>query len=264
MVERTGEVAALEDSAWSVWKAIGTGPGGVVRDTPTRLIVETPVPQPPYNTVHRFYDEGDRPVGRQIAEILDPMSERPVTPAWLVHPSTDATVRGELTRYGWACAEVIYGMVAHLSDVAAPTRQDLGAELFEATAAETDLWVELVSWRYGLDPTASPYLRAVYEESLGVDTRLWVATIGGVPVSKVALHRTGDVAGIYGVATTEAGRGRGLASELTAMALEGARSAGARITVLHSTPMARSMYRRLGYRDVAPFEVWAEPDTVHL
>jgi hypothetical protein len=28
--------------------------------------------------------------------------------------------------------------------------------------------------------------------------------------------------------------------------------------------MARSLYRRMGYRDVATFEMWATPDTLHL
>ncbi len=264
VVPRTAEVAALEDSAWSIFTAIGMGPGGRVLDTPTRLVVETPVPQPPYNAVHRFYDEGDRPVGEQIAELLDPMSARPVTPAWLVHPSTDNSVPSELSAYGWTCAEQILGMVADLTDVWAPPDPIAGVEMFEATPAHSDLWVELVSWRYGLDTTASPYLRAVYEQSLGRHTRLWVATIDDQPVSKVAVHLTGSVAGVYGVVTTEAGRGRGIASGLTSIALRSVRAAGARQSVLHSTPMARSMYRRLGYRDVATFEVWAEPDAVHL
>jgi hypothetical protein len=35
-------------------------------------------------------------------------------------------------------------------------------------------------------------------------------------------------------------------------------------TVLHSTPMARSLYQRMGYEDVATFEIWAAPDSVHL
>ncbi len=29
-------------------------------------------------------------------------------------------------------------------------------------------------------------------------------------------------------------------------------------------PMARSLYQRMGYEDIATFEVWAAPDTVHL
>ncbi len=82
--------------------------------------------------------------------------------------------------------------------------------------------------------------------------------------SRRRLNVENDVAGIYGVATTQEGRGRGLATLLCTTALEEARADGATRTVLHSTPMARSLYHRMGYRDVATFEMWAAPDTLHL
>lgn len=78
------------------------------------------------------------------------------------------------------------------------------------------------------------------------------------------LVNPGGVAGIYGVATTESGRHRGLARLLCSTALDAARTAGVERTVLHSTPMARSLFQRMGYEDVATFEVWAAPDSVHL
>lgn len=36
------------------------------------------------------------------------------------------------------------------------------------------------------------------------------------------------------------------------------------IGALHSTPMARGMYRSIEFNDVAIFELWAEPDRVNL
>ena len=93
---------------------------------------------------------------------------------------------------------------------------------------------------------------------------MWIASHDGVPVSKLGIHMGNDVAGIYGVATTERGRGKGLATLLANVALHATADAGFRASVLHSTPMAHSMYRRLGYRDVATFELWARPNEVHL
>jgi len=90
------------------------------------------------------------------------------------------------------------------------------------------------------------------------------ASHGGVPVSKLGIHMGNDIAGIYGVATTERGRGKGLASLLTDIALHAASDAGFSANVLHSTPIAHSMYQRSGYRDVATFELWARPNEVHL
>jgi hypothetical protein len=49
MVDRDAAVAALER-------------GKGVIDGPTRLVVETPDWQPPYNALRRFYDEADRSV----------------------------------------------------------------------------------------------------------------------------------------------------------------------------------------------------------
>ncbi len=94
--------------------------------------------------------------------------------------------------------------------------------------------------------------------------RWWMAKVDGVPASKVVLHVADGVAGIYGVATFEAGRGKGLATALTKHALSVARASGSELGVLHSTPMAQELYRSIGFRDVATFEVWAEPGRVYL
>jgi ribosomal protein S18 acetylase RimI-like enzyme len=255
-------VRELEASVWSMFSILGWGTGGRVLDTPTRLVVETPVPRPPYNTVWRFYDEGDRPLAHQVDEVLTPMIERGVTAGWVVHPTTSPGVREELTAIGWVRAEEIFGMVADLAEIDSPPPVPEGVEVVEVSTCDSEIWLELVSWRYGLGVESNPYLREVYEKVIGRHTRVWVAIVDGAPMSKVALHISSGVAGIYGVVTTESGRGRGLASLLTLTALDAARSDGVSRTVLHSTPMARSLYRRLGYRDVATFEVWAEPGSM--
>jgi ribosomal protein S18 acetylase RimI-like enzyme len=253
----------LEQNAWSMFSIMGLGTGGRLIDTPTRLVTEAPVPQPPYNAVLRFHDEGDRPLRDQARELLAPMIERGVTPVWLLHPSSDPDIRGALTDLGLICAEELFGMAADLDDIDRPSERD-DIEIVEFTEDSAQLWLDLVSWRYGLSEESSPYLRDVYRAGLRRGTGGWVALVDGVPASKAVIHVEDGVAGIYGVATTEAGRGRGLATHLCATALDAARSAGAERTVLHSTPMARALYRRMGYRDVAIFEMWAAPGSLHL
>jgi ribosomal protein S18 acetylase RimI-like enzyme len=260
----TDQINDLERSAWSMFASTGLGPGGRVVDTPTRLVVESPVPRPPYNGVWRFLDEGDRPLRQQAEELLMPMNERGVSPVWLVHPTTDPRIRDVLLELGMVRAEEAYGMYAELAEIDPPPTTPDGIEVVELSADDSQPWLELVSWRYGLAEESSDYLRGVYEETLERGTRCWVALVDGQPASKAVLHLDNGVAGIYGVATTEAGRGRGLATLVCATALEAARVAGIRRTVLHSTPMARSLYQRLGYRDVTTFELWAAPDTLHL
>ena len=139
-----------------------------------------------------------------------------------------------------------------------------GVEIVEATAEDSSEWLHLITCRYGLDEQSSPYLREIYRQAIGNGSRLWVARIDGVAVSKVGMHTHDGVAGIYGVATTELGRGRGLATLLTLTALHAARNHGIDTSVLHSTPMAHTLYAHLCYEDIATFEIWAEPGTLHL
>jgi hypothetical protein len=183
----------------------------------TRLVIETPVDRPPCNAVLRFHDEGDRPLRDQAEALLAPMMERGVTPIWLVLPTTDPAITDALVEIGLDRAEELFGMAADLADIPPPGEVPEGVEVVELTLDESHVWLELVSWRYGLGEESSAYLIEAYRSSLDERTRVWVAMVTGVER-----------------------------------------------TVLHSTPMARSLYERMGYEDVATFEVWAAPDSVHL
>lgn len=256
-------VRALEANLWTMFRVLGTGPGGVVVDTPERLVVESPLPQLPYNSVLRFRDEGDRPLRQQVDEVWERFRARDVAGMFVIHPTSPPDVRTTLFEHGLVRMELLAGMVRELDGPLPPAPMLDGVEISEADEAAAADWVHLVTWRYGLESTHESYLRSIYADAIGRHNRLWVARIDGRPVSKAVVHVAGGVAGIYGVATTEAGRGRGLASALTLHALHAARDAGAALSVLHSTPMAHGLYARLGYRDVAPFELWAEPDHPH-
>jgi ribosomal protein S18 acetylase RimI-like enzyme len=264
MFTETEAVAALETNIWSMMAQFGRVAPGRLLETPTRLVLETDVAKPPYNTVLRFYDEGDRSIDAQVHELVARFDGRACTPAWLVHPTTPSGVRESLDGQGWVCAETVPGMIHTLEDLAPVPDVPLGIELVEADVGHGAAWLDLVSTRYGLVEDDSPYLHQVFDSVIGAGVRVWIASHDGVPVSKVGIHGSGDVAGIYGVATTERGRGRGLGSLLTNIALHTTADAGFSASVLHSTSMAHSMYQRLGYRDVATFEIWARPDEVHL
>jgi ribosomal protein S18 acetylase RimI-like enzyme len=58
--------------------------------------------------------------------------------------------------------------------------------------------------------------------------------------------------------------GLGLARTLALRAFDAARREGYRLGVLHSTSMARSLYTKLGFRSIAPFRVFAPPQTFHM
>ncbi len=264
VLSRADAVRALETNCWTMFSILGAGPGGRVTDTPHRLVIESPLPQPPYNSVMRFYDDGSAPLRDQVAATLAPLLDRGVAAVWLVHPTSPQEVRAHLADVGFVHVETLPGMVADLREIDLDVPDFDDVVVSEASEHESDAWIDLVSWRYGLDETTSPYLNGVFESAIGVHVRLWLARIDGEPVCKVGMHVRDGIAGIYGVATNERGRGRGLASALTQAALSAARDDGITTAVLHATPMAHALYERLGFRDVADFEVWAEPGRLSL
>lgn len=88
----------------------------------------------------------------------------------------------------------------------------------------------------------------------GPETRAFVGCHDGVPSTSTVVLRVDGIAYIALVATLAEHRRKGAAETVLRRALEEARSAwGLERTVLHATEAGAPVYRRMGYRDVAPF-----------
>jgi ribosomal protein S18 acetylase RimI-like enzyme len=85
----------------------------------------------------------------------------------------------------------------------------------------------------------------------------FVGSVGGRPVAVVAIVATGDALGVYSLATMPDERERGYGEALlrAAVAREQART-GIHKLVLQSTEAGHSLYKRLGFRQVARFSVY--------
>ncbi len=88
----------------------------------------------------------------------------------------------------------------------------------------------------------------------GDGARSFVAWEGDDPVGMAAAYLHAGAIGIFGVAVVPAARRRGIASALSVIA---ARAFPADLAWLHTDDaQARSVYERLGFREVAQWEVW--------
>jgi ribosomal protein S18 acetylase RimI-like enzyme len=81
----------------------------------------------------------------------------------------------------------------------------------------------------------------------------YVGRVGGEPVSTSIGYTVGDTVGIFNVATPEEHRGRGYGAAVTAAAARGGFANGAELAWLQSSAMGLSVYRRLGFREVATY-----------
>jgi len=69
--------------------------------------------------------------------------------------------------------------------------------------------------------------------------------------------------GIFSVATPEEHRGRGYGAAITAQAVRDGFDAGADLAGLQSSPMGESVYKRLGFRQVETYTLFAPPSKSH-
>ena len=85
------------------------------------------------------------------------------------------------------------------------------------------------------------------------DVRMFTAFLEGRPVGTSVAIRTGEVAGVYGVATLPEARRRGVGTAATWAAVEAGVSWGCRTVVLQSTEMGRPVYEAMGFRTVTGY-----------
>jgi GNAT superfamily N-acetyltransferase len=266
-VPRVDAHAALEENLWSMWSQFGRGPGCTLHERDGALWFETPIPVPPYNMVIRF--RGEANADATIDSIFARFAERGVPFLWLVHPSAGpADLPARLRARGFDEVELITGMAADLDDLTPPAPPPPGVGLHEVKPEHALApFTEFVANRWQVPRSARAHLQAIADTVrigvAGSPNRAWLAAKDGVGLAKVFTHDAGGAVGLYGVATREDARGMGLARLVCAKALAEGRSRGHRLAVLHSTPMAVSLYGGMGFRELAPFRLYAAPRSFH-
>jgi GNAT superfamily N-acetyltransferase len=98
----------------------------------------------------------------------------------------------------------------------------------------------------------------VFTRSLAADpdVRLFVGAFEGRPVGTSIAIRTGDVSGVYNVATVAEARRRGVGGALTWAAIAAGGEWGCETIVLQSSEMARSLYGAMGFRTVVQYATY--------
>jgi GNAT superfamily N-acetyltransferase len=258
---------AIEHNLLEMWSNFGRGPGCTLCDEGDALWIDTPIPTLPYNAVLQFMVTSD--IDRRIDLILDHYQRRQVAYMWMVHPSSMPSDLGErLIERGLKEVEVVSGMAANLDDLIDPLAAPERFEIHEVdNETAKNYLLEFVAWRWHVPTEAKPHLYA-FNQVFHIGTpsakiHCWLAWHEGAPVSKVVLYCAAGAAGIHGVSTKPEARDKGLASILTLEALQAARKAGYKLSVLHSTPMAQSLYEKLGFHHVAPYRIFAS-EVIHL
>jgi len=106
----------------------------------------------------------------------------------------------------------------------------------------------------------APIVEHFYPPSMLHDERLraFLGWMDGRPVATAFSSRTGDVVGIYSIATVPEARRRGIGAAMT-WHLPRDADPGWRLGVLQASEMGRPLYERMGFRLVREFDEYTSP-----
>ncbi len=179
----------------------------------------------------------------------------------------DAELAAAASAAGWTCVFELVGMILERPVPAssmAPVAE--GTTVFEADP-EADLGairaVEIAGF------AESDHERSMVESVFGdprmltsPDTAAYLASVegpAGREVAAAAIVDRAPAALITWVATLPAFRRRGLGGLVTAAAANRGFEMGCLAVVLQASPMGRSVYRRLGFRELDQYQLWEPP-----
>lgn len=260
-------IAALETNLWSQWSQFGRPEGCSLTVREGLTWFDTPIPSLPYNAVIRCQLGADAEA--RVNEVVAHYAARGVPHFWFVHPTSSPANLGRLLEArGIALAETATGMVATPRALAPAEAAPDGVEIRAVTPADRDLVLEFVAARWSAPPEAVPTLQAVFATSrIGYadgGMRAWIATRDGRLIGKGFTHRNGSTVGLYGVATRPEARDLGVARALCLTALHESKVPDTELFVLHSSPAAKSLYRKIGFNEIAPFHVYVHGQAFHV
>ncbi len=262
--DRDGLIRELEENLWEAWSIFGRGPGCFLHEEDDLLWFETPIPIVPYNGVLRSQLQAN--VDQRIDSIIECFARKKAQFMWIVHPSSrPSDLPDRLQSRGLKDVEPVHGMARSLDDLPKLTPLPDDIEIRKvADERDASAFYQFAAWRWNVPDEYKEHYAAIAKGfrfgRSGSKAHMWQAWRAGRPVSKAGMYLGAKSAGIYAVVTRPEARKLGLARTLTLTALDEARSLGYRLAVLHSTPMAKSLYRSMGFDNIAEFGLFVSEE----
>jgi ribosomal protein S18 acetylase RimI-like enzyme len=255
-------IDALHEGYLSFCRLLGADRGVAWGEDPEIAWVMTPIPLRGFNRITRIRLDAERADAR-IREMQDRFQTAAVAPTWWIDAhSTPSDIGKRLERMGLVY-ETVPAMRIESTLVPEP-RSPAGVTLSWAVDRESiRAAMSLIATGFGMPGALGGALADLMAPLArpGGPVHTVVAQLDEIPVAAAQGILVGDAVAIFNVTTLEAARGRGIGAAVTLAVVRDAIERGARFGVLESSEMGLSVYRRIGFRDVGFFRVYAEPET---
>jgi GNAT superfamily N-acetyltransferase len=243
-------ISAIEESLREFWGNWGRAPGSELYDGPELMRLYTGVPYAFCNGIVCSQLSSIN-VDTVIDDIVSYFYERNAIWEWIVGPNaTPTSLETTLLSHGLVVRAESTGMAVNLNGLSQDTPSTSNFRIIQVSDDKTlKLWANKM-----MEGFESPTLYPTFidlECSLGCNNPAYRRYLGiwdGQPVSTSALFLGEKVAGIYCVSTLPTARKMGMGKAITLHALREAKAKGYHIAVLQSSPMGRTVYQRLGFR----------------
>jgi GNAT superfamily N-acetyltransferase len=261
--ERVGAIEAAFDRHW---RHFGGYPGASLFDEDGVLWFESSIRYLPYNWVIRTQIADDADPEPIMGRVAARFRARDVPFMWIQRPSDrPVDLERRLPALGLDLVETAIGMDLDL-DGWRPESNGSGVDLRQVDAPGADEqglrdYEELIRTYWSVPEHERHMIEALNRHWTGGRSpgfRL-VAYLDRHPVGKLFCNTEDlpDWIAIYGVAVRPEARGRGIATALMSEAIYRGIAAGADRCILHSSTMALSMYRRMGFVERCRLPVFA-------
>jgi ribosomal protein S18 acetylase RimI-like enzyme len=253
-------VRAIETNLFDAWRFLAAIPNVEYHHCSKLIRYIGGIPVPLCNSIMRANLSAEA-IDVQINEALAPIRSRRLPLFWWIGPATRPLGLGTyLQREGLIPVEQIPGMAADLHTIPDHAADPSGMEIREVRdAAMLDTWIEVFRTCFEMpDVAANFFANGICSIGFHPDLsyRHYVGFWRDEPAACSSVY-LGDVsAGIYNLATLPAFRGRGIGSALTRRLMRLARERGIRVSVLHSTPLGKPVYEKLGFTELCRLTVY--------
>jgi GNAT superfamily N-acetyltransferase len=245
-------IARADANYFDSWSLIAAQcPDGQVRRRPGLVLSSSGLPLPFLNVAFVTEPQADPEAAVTEAQAFYAGLRMP----WLlrIRAGLDPGFEEAAAHLGLQDAGDVPGMVLHPLTPAPQRAADLRCVRVEGEQDVAVLAAIIVEAFGRAEQLATAFTPALLDAS-GVEA--YAGYVADEPVASALLMRTGDVAGIYGIGTREAWRGRGIGEAITWHAAEQGRRAGCTTASLQASDMGRPVYERMGFRTIAQYRTY--------